>query len=156
MRYGLGVVVVGLLLVVGACSSDSDDAAPPPATTTTTSAAPTSSSSTATAPVSTASTETVQACRALADDQELAAYWEKVSAGGADASASVSAANAIRSLEVYLPTPGVEPTVVDAVKAATDAVAADGTLPGRPEEFRAVVTPIVNACIAADVDMEVS
>lgn len=155
MGYGLRVAVLGLLLMVGACSSDSDDGAPRRPATTTSSLAPSTSASTSVEPTSTASAETTQTCRALADDRDLADYWEKVAAGGADASASVAAANAIRGLEVYLPTPGVEQAVLDAVKSATDAIAADGTLPGRPEEFRAIVTPIVNACLAADVDMEV-
>lgn len=99
--------------------------------------------------------QTITACRALADNQRLADYWKRVADGTSDASARVAAANAIRGLEVYLPMPDVDPSVVAAVKAATDAIAADGALPVRPDEFKAIVTPIVDACRALDIDMTV-
>lgn len=145
MGYHLRIAVVGLLFAIGACSSPTEG-----------SPAPTSTKSTASSTAAQAVTaETIRACRALADDAGLADYWKKVANRQPDASSSMAAANAVRGLEVYLPVREVDPTVVASMKSATDAIAEDGTLPARPDEFRSVITPIVEACRNLDINMAV-
>lgn len=102
------------------------------------------------------SAETIAACRSLADDEGLAEFWREVANNGsASAPAAMRAIGAVQRLELYTSDPEVAPDVQAAMKTATEAVANGAMTPMDVDKFRGVVTPVVDACQAEDIDMSV-
>jgi hypothetical protein len=149
-RLTLAGLAAAAALVTGCSSGDDAEAAPPPSRT---------PASTTTA--DTANTVTTDACRSLADDQDLKKFWSDLANQGATTGAQgMLAGMAVMRLGKYTPDPELAPPVADAMESAVTAVgdmnverAAGAEFD--VERFRNAITPVVTACEDAGVDMAV-
>lgn len=153
-----GAVSVIMLLASCSSSDDSTAAADQPSTTSSSPPAASTSSSTTTFAADDATTE---ACRSLAEDEDLAEFWKQVNNQPAVRGwVAMRASMAVMRLGKYTPDPAVESSVSTAMATAVTEMGnmnqeiADG---GQfdIERFRGIVTPVVQACQNAGVDMSI-
>lgn len=147
-------------LLAGCSSSDEPDTAADRTTATSSSDPVVDTSSTTTPQAAAATTE---ACRSLADDEDLAAFWHDINNGGSTTGArGMLAGQAVMKLGIYSSNAAVDPTVSAAMNTAVTEMGnmnteiADGIAEFDIERFRGIITPVVNACTGAGVDMSVT
>jgi hypothetical protein len=149
---------VAMLLAGCSSTDDTNSAADRPSTaSSSTTTAVVVSSSTASA----ADSATTEACRALADDPNLAAFWSDINNTGTTTGArGQQAGMAVMKLGAYTSDPAVDATVTTAMSTAVTEMGdmnqeiAAGTA-FDVERFRNIITPVVTACQQAGVDMAV-
>lgn len=158
MTRTVATAAAALFLLAG-CSG-TDEASPAvdqPSTSTSSTTAVTTNSSTA----PTADGATTEACRSLADDQDLAAFWSDINNTGTTTGArGMLAGMAVMKLGKYSSDPAVDPAVS---KAMSESVTEMGTMNQEiaggtqfdVERFRAIITPVVTVCQDAGVDMSI-
>lgn len=162
MRFRLltvaGITAAAGMLLTG-CSSSDSTASPGPTQTSTT--VP-STSVTATT-TSAADSTTTNACRSLADNEDLKEFWHEVNNSPAVTGAlAMRAGMAVMQLGVYADDTAVDPTVASAMSTAVTEMGnmnqeiADNSATFDIERFRGIVTPVVDACLDAGVDMAVT
>jgi hypothetical protein len=152
----VAVLVALAILLLSGCSTGTRTNAPPPSTVTVTSAAPNTKAA--------VSAETIAACRSLAEDKHLAAYWRLVgNANGKELPPSEEqhlALFAVERLDRFTKDPLVDDVVGSTMRAAArgaDELSDEWVETGKldPDRFRSLITPIVNACQAHEIDMSV-
>ncbi|MGB3443970.1 MAG: hypothetical protein WBA97_34980 [Actinophytocola sp.] len=151
-RLTLAGIAAAAVLVTG-CSTNDNTAAAPPSSRSTSTTSETSAAA--------ANTTTTDACRSLADDQNLKKFWADLANQGATTGAQgMLAGMAVMRLGKYTPDPDLDPAVADAMESAVTAVgdmnverAAGAEFD--VERFRDAITPVVAACQDAGVDMAV-
>ncbi len=98
--------------------------------------------------------DTITACRSLADSEQLAAFWREVNNGRTPSPIVAGHARmAVIQLGNYVDDPDVDPAVADAMAHAVVEVVGMTGKPLDVDEFRAAITPVVDACQALEVDM---
>lgn len=156
MRRIVVLILLSAAAIVGVagCSSRSNTAEENPASSS--SESPLTTIETSSESSDSISAETIVACRSLPDDEDLAEFWREIANNGsASAVATMRAIGAVQRLELYTSDPEVDPDVQAAMKTATDAVSYGKMIPMDVDKFRDVITPVVEACEAEDVDMYV-
>ncbi|WP_424231822.1 hypothetical protein [Actinophytocola sp.] len=152
-RLTLAGIAAAAVLVTGCSTNDDTEAAQPPSRSTSTT--PDTSAAPAADPV------TTDACRSLADDQNLKKFWSDLANQGVTTGAQgMLAGMAVMRLGKFTSDPDLDPAVADAMESAVTAVGdmnverADGA-EFDVEQFRDAITPVVTACQDAGVDMAV-
>lgn len=152
--------LAAVALLAGCSSPEQSDASGP---STSASSEPVVTISSITSPPATAGQATTEACRALADDKELAAFWHDINNTGTTTGArGMLAGQAIMNLGLYSSNPAVDPTVSASMITAVTEMGnmnteiADGVAKFDVQRFKEIITPVVNACMAAGVDMAVT
>lgn len=152
----VAVAALALFALAGCAGSPTEAAAPnsPPVSPTTSPGSTLRSSE----PVS---VETIAVCRGLAEDEDLKAFWSWVNAGGQGPDERQP--DALRAVERVAKL--TARTSVDKAVSSTLRSAASGSAAMRAEwvrsgnldveRFRDLITPVVEACEAQDVDMSV-
>jgi outer membrane murein-binding lipoprotein Lpp len=144
------------VVLLAGCSSTDDTGSVADRSTTTNSSTSASSSS---APA--ADRATTEACRSLADDRDLAAFWRDIANTGTTTGArGMLAGAAVMKLGAYTADPAVEPAVAAVMTTAvTEMGNLNQDIAGGAQfdvdRFRNIITPVVTACEQAGVDMAV-
>lgn len=159
IRTAVATLTAAAMTLLASCSSPDETATgrSPSATSSTTATSVSSSMAEGT----TTEGATYVACRALADDKELAAFWSDINNTGSTSGArGMLAGMAVMQLGRYTSDPAVDPAVVSAMSTAVTEMGnlnqeIAGGVEFDVERFRGIITPVVTACQQAGVDMSV-